>query len=241
VVDAAGLEGPAMAAKVDAARERLVARVAPLRDAGIEVEVRIPVGDPERQLLALAAEAAVDAIVAGTRGRPVTDTVFTGGSVAEHIALSAGRPVLMARIDLLRNQADPGELGAAFGMKLLLPTDFSESAGRALEAVLALPPKAVGTVRLLHVLPAAASPEEESTAVSRLRELAARGRELGFTCQAVIGHGAPERAILAEVDESRITGIVVGTRGRAVLADGLLGSVSMTLVRQASCPVMVVS
>jgi nucleotide-binding universal stress UspA family protein len=126
-------------------------------------------------------------------------------------------------------------------MKLLVPTDFSESAGRALEAVLALPPKAVGTIRLLHVLASEASAADEAEAVSRLRDLAARGRERGFTCQVVIGHGAPERAILAEVDESRISGIVVGTRGRAVLADELLGSVSMTLVRQASCPVMVVS
>jgi nucleotide-binding universal stress UspA family protein len=241
VVEESDAEGPAMAASADAARATLASFVSPLRDAGLDVEVRIPAGDPERQLLALAAEAAVDAIVAGTRGRAVTDTVFTGGSVAEHIALSAGLPVLTVRIDLLRNQADPATLGESFGMKLLVPTDFSESAGRALDVVWDLPPKSVGTVRLLHVLPDGTSSASEDEAGSRLRAIAAFGRERGFTCQAVLGHGAAERSILAEVDESRITGIVVGTRGRAVLADALLGSVSMTLVRQASCPVMVVS
>jgi nucleotide-binding universal stress UspA family protein len=242
VVPESGLEGPVIAAKVDAARETLASFAAPLREAGLEVEVRIPAGDPERQLLALAAETAVDAIVAGTRGRSVTDAIFAGGSVAERIALSAGRPVLMARIDLLRNQAEPAALAQSFGMKLLVPTDFSEFAQRALDAVWGLPPKSVGTVRLLHVMPDGSTEEQEAEAELHLRGLAAAGRERGFTCQAVIGHGVvPERVILAEVDESRITGVVVGTRGRITLAEALLGSVSLTLVRQASCPVMVVS
>jgi nucleotide-binding universal stress UspA family protein len=241
VVDEPGASSTAVAALADAAREKLASFVAPLREAGMDVEVRIPAGDPERQLLTLAAEAAVDAIVAGTRGRPVTETVFDGGSVAERIALGAERPVLMARIDLLRNQADPATLGAAFPGRLLVPTDFSESASRAWDVVLALPPKAVGTVRLLHVLPDGSTADDEASAESRLRALAAIGRERGFTCQAVVGRGAAEKAILAEVDESRISGIVVGTRGAALLSGVLLGSVSMTLVRQASCPVMVVS
>jgi nucleotide-binding universal stress UspA family protein len=55
-----------------------------------------------------------------------------------------------------------------------------------------------------------------------------------------VGHGAPEKAILAEIAESGITGVVIGTRGRSPFQEALLGSVSMTLIRQASVPVLVV-
>lgn len=244
VVDVSGLEEPAIAAKVDSVREALASFVAPLRGAGLDVEVRFPTGDPERELLALAAEACVDAIVVGTSGKSVADAFFAGGSVAERIALTANVPVLVARYDLLRTQADPGRLAVSFAHKLLVPTDFSATAQRALDTVFALPPKVVGTVRILHVLPdetGERAARNEAGAEFQVRNLAAVGKEHGLTCQAVIGHGAPERAILAEIDESRITGVVVGTRGRAMLAEAQLGSVSMTLVRQASCPVMVVN
>lgn len=238
VVDDSGLEGPVIAAKVDAARGMLADYVMPLREAGVDTEVRIPAGDAERQILALASEASVDAIVTGAHSRSVTDAIFAGGSLSERIALGAGRPVLMARVDLLRNQEDPARLAETFAMRILVPVDFSESSGRALDVVWSLPPKAVGCVRLLHVV---ADGADDAPAEAAVRELAQRGRAAGFTVQAVLGHGSPERAVLSEIDESRVTGVVMGTRGRQTLAGALLGSVSLTIVRQASCPVMVVS
>ncbi len=42
------------------------------------------------------------------------------------------------------------------------------------------------------------------------------------------------------MDERRATGVIVGNRGRNALQEAMLGSVSMTLLRQASCPVLVV-
>lgn len=244
VVDASGLEGQAIAAKVDAAREGMVALVAPLRDAGIDAEVRIPTGEPERELLALAGEACVDAIVIGTHGANVTDAFPGGGPVSERVALGARVPVLLARYDLLRTQEDPGRLARDFAHKLLVPTDFSATAQRAFDTAIHLPAAAIGAVRVMFVLPdetGERAARTEAGAEFQLRNLAAVAKEGGVTAQAVIGRGAPERAILAEIDESRITGVVVGTRGRSLLAKTVMGSVSMTLVRQASCPVMIVS
>jgi nucleotide-binding universal stress UspA family protein len=46
--------------------------------------------------------------------------------------------------------------------------------------------------------------------------------------------------VLEELDERRATGVITGTRGRNAIQEAILGSVSQTLLRQASCPVMIV-
>jgi nucleotide-binding universal stress UspA family protein len=56
----------------------------------------------------------------------------------------------------------------------------------------------------------------------------------------VIQRGDVQRVILEELDERRATGVITGTRGRNAIQEAILGSVSQTLLRQASCPVMIV-
>ncbi|HEY5548857.1 MAG TPA: universal stress protein [Coriobacteriia bacterium] len=243
VVDTAGLEGPVIAAAIDAARDRVRLATKPLTDAGFDVEVRLPTGDPERELLALAMEDHVDAVVCGTSGKTLADRMLSG-SVSERLASSSGIPALTVRYDLLRGAADPAALARTFGRMLIVPTDFSGTAARALNVALSLPKRAVGTIRLLHVLPAAKDAartlQQETGAEFQLRNLASIAKERGLCATPVIGHGPPESAILNEIDASGGTGIVVGSRGRTPLQEVLMGSVSMTLMRQASCPVLIV-
>lgn len=243
VLDATGLEGPVIAARLDAARERVRETVRPLADAGLDVEVRLPTGDPERELLALAMEGHVDAVVCGTSGKTLADRMLSG-SVSERLASSAGLPALTIRYDLLRGAGDPAMLARGFGRMMLVPTDFSGTAARALNLALSLPKRAVGTIRLLHVLPQAKddtrAKQQENGAEFQLRNLVAIAKERGFVATPVIGQGPAERAILAEIEASRASGVVVGSRGRTPLQEALMGSVSMTLMRQASCPVLIV-
>lgn len=243
VIDVTGLEGPVIAAKVDSTRERLRAKVQPLVDAGLDVEVRIPTGDPERELLALAMEAHVDAIVVASSGKTVADKLFVG-SISERLAREGRRPVLTVRYEVLRNAADPAEVAGRFGQLLLVPTDFSPTAARALVVALALPPKAVSRVRVMHVLPSdvdeAKREKVEYAADEHLRSLVEMAAEKGLPASAVLGTGDPTHAILSEIDESRVTGVIIGSRGRNAIQEALMGSVSMTLMRQASCPVMIV-
>jgi nucleotide-binding universal stress UspA family protein len=218
-------------------------KVQPLLDAGFDVEVRIPIGHPSRELIALESEAHVDAIVLGTRGRPTTDGVLVA-SVSDDLLRDASVPMLTVRYDLLSNCEDPAALGAVFARTLLVPTDFSISASRALIVALNLPPEAISNMRVLHVLKAEADEvranKAEVGAEFHLRNIVDMAAEKGMHASAVIGHGAPERAIITEIHESGITGVVVGFRGKTVLGEALMGSVSMTLMRQASCPVMIV-
>lgn len=243
VIDATGLEGPVIAAKVDQVRQEIRAVVAPLADAGLDVEVRLPTGALDRELVAVAAESRVDAIVCSTAGKTVADQLLLG-SISEFLVRTVGVPSITVRQELLRNAADPADLARRFAKCLLVPTDFSGTATRAFDCALALPPKAVGSIRLLHVLPRSDDParakRDEDGASYELRDIAAVAKEHGLTAVPVLGHGEPERAIMAEIDESRVTGVVIGTHGRSPFEEAFLGSVSMTLLRQASCPVMIV-
>ena len=243
VVDTAGLEGPAIAAKIDAARDRMRDATKPLVDAGFDVEVRMPTGDPERELLALATESHLDAVVCGTTGKSLADRMLSG-SVSERLATSSGIPALTVRYDLLRGVSDPPALARTFGRMMLVPTDFSGTAARALNFALSFPKKAVGTIRLLHVLPeakdAGRAMQNETGAEFQLRNLAAIAKERGLGATPVIGHGPAEKAILYEIDASGVTGVVIGSRGRTPMQEVLMGSVSMTLMRQAPCPVLIV-
>jgi nucleotide-binding universal stress UspA family protein len=236
VVDATGLEGPVIDAKVDAAREQLALSAEPLLAAGLEVDLRVLTGDPERELLAIRSTERIDAAVCGASGKTAADRLLIG-SVSERLVRDSGVPCLTVRYDMLRNVGDPADVLRRFGRMLLVPTDFSPPAARALDVALALPPSAIGTIRVVNVVPKG-DPDIEAEAL--LRDLVGKAKAQGIRVTPVIGHGAPERAILREVQGSGITGIVVGSRGRSVLQEALLGSVSMTLMRQAPCPVMMV-
>jgi len=201
------------------------------------VDLRVATGDPHRELLMIASEEHVEAIVAGSSGKGPADRMFVG-SVSERLARDAGIPSLTLRFDMLRAAEDPADLARHFARMLLVPTDFSATAARALNVALSFPKQAVGAMRILNVIHGPGAPEDDTDA--QLRKLAEIAKGRGVHATPVVGHGAPEKAILAEIDTSGITGVVIGTRGRSPLQEALLGSVSMTLIRQASVPVLVV-
>ena len=243
VVEASGMEGPVIAAAVDKARGSLHRRAERLEACGLGTEVRVPTGDPAEELLALAAEANCDAVVVGTRGKPQVEALLTG-SVSETMLREATVPTMFVRFNLLASHADPAGLARSWGNKLLLPTDFSAAATRAMMAVLEMPRGTVQTLYLLHVLDPALEGEKlrraEEGAEFALRQLADMAREVGIAASVVIRRGDPHRMVLAEMNERRLTGVLSGRRGRNALAEAVLGSVSLTLMRQASCPVLIV-
>ena len=243
VVETSGMEGPVIARAVDKALEQLREMSQPLRDAGIDVEARVATGDPSQQIVSLVAENNVAALVCGTHGKNAITKMFSG-SVSEDLATSGEVPTMLARYDLMRNAGDASELSRHFGRTLVFPTDFSSSSLRALLALGELPNDAIGTVFLVHVLDPgledAKRTKAEDGADFELKNLSAMLAEKGICAKCVIRTGDPKREVLRELDERRATGVVTGTRGRNGLQEAVLGSVSMTLIRQASCPVVIV-
>jgi nucleotide-binding universal stress UspA family protein len=243
VVAATGLDGPETEKAIEVARDRMRTATKPLSDAGLDVEVRIPTGDAEHALLALATEGHVDAVVCGSSGKSLEDRL-AHGSVSEALASTSGIPALTVRYDLLRAVSDPAALARGFGRLMLVPTDFSGTAARALNVALSVPKRSVGTIRLLHVLAeakdVAKAMQQETGAEFQLRNLVAIAKERGLSATPVIGHGTAEKAILNEADASRVSSVVIGSRGRTPYQESIMGSVSMTLMRQAPCPVLIV-
>ena len=244
VVEAAGMEGPVIAAEVERAREALKGASGPLTEANIEVEVRVASGiEPSEGLLGLAAEANVDAIVCGSHGKGAMERLVAG-SVSEEVIVNAEVPTLMVRFSLLATADDPADLARVFGRALVLTTDFSAASTRALMTLLDLPPGSVSTLYLVHALDPSLEGEAlrkaEQGAEVQLRNMTDMAAQKGISAHAVVRQGDPGQVALEEIDERRASGVVAGTRGRGPLTEALLGSVSLTLVRQASCPVLIV-
>ena len=243
VVQTSGMEGPVIARAVDEARDGLHKLCPPLEAAGLGVEVRVVTGDTVEELVALAAETQVDAAVYGSHAKSLT-TQLLAGSVSERLVRDAVVPQLVVRFDLIRNQSEPAALLRHFGEKVLLPTDFSLSASRAFTRVIELPKGTVKHVFLLHVVDPALTGDKlrraEEGAEFQLKNLQAMCAQQGIASSVSVIRGNPVQAVLAELDERRASAVVVGTRGRNAMQEMLLGSVSMTLVRQASCPILIV-
>ena len=128
---------------------------------------------------------------------------------------------------------------------LLVPTDFSAEADRALQYAIALGTALGAHLIVVHVRddtelnPLAYSAQAEAETRQALERLLEPVRDAGLTGEAVLVHGVPWNEICHLVRERQVTMVVMGTRGRTGLSHLLLGSVATNVVRHASCPVLV--
>ncbi len=136
---------------------------------------------------------------------------------------------------------------------ILVPTDFSDSAIKALNYARSLAEMCQATLHVLHVVEkphlAVGGSEVLSfwapelvqrlvrTAESKLAGLALEV-EQALTVESAARVGVPHAEIVRYADENHIDMIVMGTHGRGAVGHMLLGSVAERVMRSASCPVM---
>jgi nucleotide-binding universal stress UspA family protein len=137
---------------------------------------------------------------------------------------------------------------------ILVPTDFSETAARALDYATALAAKLGARIHVVHVIgiPALGVPElgialtsvtigslvrDNQAALDRLVD--SRRNQATFG-DVLLRTGDPRDMILQAANEVHADLIVIGTHGRRGLARALLGSVAEGIVRTAPCPVVTV-
>ncbi|MBX3157838.1 MAG: universal stress protein [Deltaproteobacteria bacterium] len=137
---------------------------------------------------------------------------------------------------------------------ILVPTDLSERAERALDYACDLAARLDATVHLVHVIavPATSVPELgvalASTMIDALVDddqraldnLADSRRSRCRIGERILTTGDARDAICETAKELGVDLIVMGTHGRRGLVRALLGSVAESVVRSAPCPVLTV-
>ena len=133
---------------------------------------------------------------------------------------------------------------------VLVATDFSEPAARAVDFAVELARKFDARLTLLHVyhIPTQAYAYEvvmplEAFAKSAQKQLDAElaGLRMRYpNCEGLVELGRPAERIVATADKRSVGVIVMGTHGRRAVSRFLLGSVAERVVRTSKVPVLTV-
>jgi nucleotide-binding universal stress UspA family protein len=143
---------------------------------------------------------------------------------------------------------------------ILVPTDGSETAERAVDQAIDLAEKYGSTVHALYVVDVDAvsyslgteqmdrirqghlddMPEVKSAADEATGYVAAAGTEHDVPVEEHVTAGGPARAIRNFVEDNNIDLVVMGSHGRSGLSRVVLGSVAEKVLRPTRVPVLVV-
>ncbi len=229
-------------------RRLLAEQEAILRAAGLAVRVEVVPGPPAVSLVRFAEQQGCELIVIGARGRNLTSEILLGGA-AYNLLHGTRLPTLVLRPGLPKraplNTAGSGD----YLDHLLLATDFSEHAELAFQHLRQLVRQGARRATILHVrqpvgfdsLPAERKAELVQLDQERLERLQADLRQVAqLPVETCLAEGHPGTEILALAERRQATLIIVGTQGRSVLGEYLLGSVSHFVARQAPAPTLLI-
>ncbi|SER86673.1 universal stress protein [Natrinema salaciae] len=133
---------------------------------------------------------------------------------------------------------------------ILVPTDGSDPANRAVEHTLELADMYEADVHAMYCVethrygePALSSAEIvlerlEEQGAAMLEELADRADNVGIDCTSTVCHGQPWEEIYKKADEIDADLIVIGFQGQSHERHGKIGSVAERVVRHADRPVL---
>lgn len=119
---------------------------------------------------------------------------------------------------------------------ILVPTDFSPDAERAIRLACTLAKELSAQIRLFHVFDG----RDESLCDSR-RRLEAEGERIraeGVLCRLLLAELMPNTRIVNETESADVELLVMGTHGRHGLQRAVWGSFTERALREAACPVI---
>lgn len=256
-------------ARLVAAKE-LEALASAARARGLEVETRFCLGHPARLITATAAEVGADLIVLSTHGRTGWKRLVLG-SVAESVVRFAPCPVYSlhahpdssAEVSAIPSTTPANTLaGAPLRLRrLLVATDFSAAAAKALPWAEKLARESGAIVTLLHVFsPSKLAPAQVgSTGFGlatpmlelylrqaredighQLDELCIGLRARGLTVETLLLEGEAAERVCAAAHSMHSDLVVIATKGVSGWDRPLVGSTAERIVRYANSPVLVV-
>ena len=140
--------------------------------------------------------------------------------------------------------------------RILVPIDFSEPSGRALEDAIALAKKFEAELHLIHcyqvypesmvgvryeiAAPAIEERQIREAALGRLTDWREKATAEGVSVELHVAMDRPSHGIVALAEKLPADLIVIGSHGLTGLRHVLLGSVAERVIRHAPCPVLTV-
>lgn len=209
-----------------------------LEERGIRVSVEMPCGLPSQAIAETAEKHDVSAVLIGSRGRGILQSVALG-SVSAQLLHVLRRPVLLARIALLEDGRCQSVCSRMFS-RILFPTDFSETAERTMEYLGKITQDTGCSVTVMHVREQDADDAEEDVRFL-LEAKAGRLRMRGASAvNPELVHGRPAEEIISRATRGDFSLIVMGGQGKGVVEELFLGSVANQVARHAETPVLLV-
>lgn len=219
--------------------ERVLERAADVADDhGRELRTSIRTGTPHTEILAVAADGAVDHVALGSHGEsPITRPFL--GHVSEAVVRRApvSTTVVPERTSALRDRALPGDV--------LIPVDGSEQAEAALAYAVETFPDGSHTAFHAMALPFDRPRtdvegtyleellyDREARAEGILQSAATLADEHGVTIETVTESRKPSEAIVDYAEENDYDQIVMGSHGRSLAARMITGSVAERVTRR---------
>jgi len=224
---------------LDRCREMLEAQ-------GYAADTEVLLGDPRVEGNRAAKDKSCDLVVIGSRVHSLAGEVFLGGTAGE-VLHSCRLPLLVARIHTEKDCQR--ECLLALLNRVLFPTDFSENAEHAFDAVVKLVQEGLKSVVLMHVQDRTKSDRhlkdqlEEFNIIDRERLERMKERLLSKGAQDVqveLPYGLPTEKILHRARRGDISLAVMGSQGRGFISEIFLGSVSHNVARHAPVPTLLI-
>lgn len=232
------------------AEPRLAAQKEKLASMGFQVASEVVTGLPGYALYEVARKHGAQLLVVGPQKTSRWQERLLG-SVTSAVLHRAELPLLLLKARITEEMPEGTcRLQATKLLRhVLFPTDFSETAQRALEVLQELGPLGVAKVSLLHALDVPGGfeypPGFQELAVAQaegqLADWAGQLKQAGIPeVQTVFDPGRPLPAILRVLDTEDVSLILMGTQGKGYLKELFLGSVAHNVARLAPCPVLLV-
>lgn len=215
----------------DRDREQLAGLCRILVEQGVRVVTHLVQGHPDLAVTDAARELGADLVVLGTHGQDGLRW-FPLGSVAERIIRRSDTDVLVARRD--------GSARDGF-YRILVATDFSPTAARALERALSLA-TSDSVIDVVHFAPASGGKELEEMLVADLRsagELLVSTRASCNRPRFSVVTERPVPGIMGRLESARYDLVALGSHGRRGVERFFVGSVAEAIARRAPCSVLI--
>jgi len=220
-----------------------------LEQSGLKVHIRVDVTvnaitqvPIAQAVLDIAKTENVSLIVIGARGiNPIQELLL--GSVSSSVIRYATTNVL-----IMHFPPTSPDSGTPYGVprklfsRLLVPSDFSRSAGDASAFIKKIP--GIKEIVLLHVVNQAESEQDIEihikTAEAGLVEMKKEFMDTGADIRLHVGPGDPTEMILSVADEEDVSLIALSAFGVDRIPDLVLGSTTFTVVRKTRKPVLII-